>query len=126
VRELDCTLVRADSMRLPFAPSSFDIVVLHLIVAVVPDPAAALAEAARVTRTGGTLLVLDKFLRPGRSAPLRRMLSPLAARLATRLDVEFEHTVAKVPGLKTVSDRPALASGWFRHIVLEKTRSDPR
>jgi ubiquinone/menaquinone biosynthesis C-methylase UbiE len=117
---LDCTLVRADSMRLPFAASSFDVVVLHLIVAVVPDPVAALTEAARVTRAGGTLLVLDKFLRPGRIAPLRRLLSPLAARLATRLDVEFERTLAQVPALKLVSDRPALAAGWFRHIVLEK------
>ena len=117
---LDCLLVRADSTRLPFAPERFDIVILHLIVAVVARPAAVLAEAARVTRAGGTLLVLDKFLPPGRPAPLRRLLSPLAGRIATRLDVVFEDVLAEVRGLKVVSDEPVAVGGWFRSIVLEK------
>jgi len=117
---LDCALVRADSMALPFAVDTFDIVVLHLIVAVVAHPATALAEAARVVRPGGTLLVMDKFLHPGRSAPLRRLVSPLAARVATRLDVVFEDALAQVSCLRKRLDRPVLASGWFRSIVLEK------
>ncbi|MCC6535591.1 MAG: methyltransferase domain-containing protein [Burkholderiales bacterium] len=117
---LDCRLLQADSLALPFAANSFDVVVLHLIVAVVPRPELALAEAARVARPGARLLVLDKFLRTGSSAPLRRLLSPLAGRLATRLDVVFEEVLAQVPALVVKSDRPVLASGWFRSIVLEK------
>ena len=119
-RGFRCELMRADSMALPFRGDTFDIVVLHLIVAVVPHPVKALAEAARVVRRGGRLVVLDKFLQPGRSAPLRRLLNPLASRIATRLDVVFEHLIAQVPGLNIVVDRPALAAGWFRSIVLEK------
>lgn len=117
---LDCCFVQADSMRLPFADASFDAAVLHLIVAVVPVPVAVLAEAARVVRPGGRLLVLDKFLRPGQRAPLRRLLSPLAGKLATRLDVVFEEVLAQVPALRVVSDEPALARGWFRRIELER------
>ena len=117
---LDCALVRADSMRLPFGRERFDVVILHLIVAVVAHPAAVLAEAARVTRAGGMVLVLDKFLTPSRRAPLRRLLSPLAGRIATRLDVVFEEVLAEVPSLKVTSDEPVAAGGWFRSIVLEK------
>jgi ubiquinone/menaquinone biosynthesis C-methylase UbiE len=125
-RRLECTLVRADSTRLPFAAERFDMVILHLIVAIVNDPAAVLAEAARVVRGGGTLLVLDKFLARGHRAPLRRLLSPLAGRIATRTDVVFEDELARVPQLRVVADRPALAGGWFRRIVLQKAaaRSD--
>jgi phosphatidylethanolamine/phosphatidyl-N-methylethanolamine N-methyltransferase len=119
-KALDCALVRADSTRLPFAPDRFDFVVLHLIVAVVSQPASVLAEAARVTRPGGTLLVLDKFLAPSRRAPLRRLMSPLAGRIATRLDVVFEDVLAHVPELRMSSNQPALAGGWFRNIVLRK------
>ena len=119
-RGLDCELIRADSMRLPFASECFDIVVLHLIVAVVEQPAAVLAEATRVTRQGGRLLLLDKFLAHARPAPLRRLLSPLASRVATRLDVVFEDVLAQVQGLSVVSDEPAAAAGWFRRIVLSK------
>jgi ubiquinone/menaquinone biosynthesis C-methylase UbiE len=59
---LNCALVRADSTRLPLPADTFDLVVLHLIVAVVDQPAVVLGEAARVMRPGGTLLVLDKIL----------------------------------------------------------------
>jgi ubiquinone/menaquinone biosynthesis C-methylase UbiE len=117
---LDFDLVRADSARLPFAAERFDVVVLHLIVAVVARPALVLAEAARVTRPGGTLLVLDKFLAPASRAPLRRLLSPLAGRIATRLDVVFEEVLAAVPDVTVESDRPALGGGWFRRIELRK------
>jgi ubiquinone/menaquinone biosynthesis C-methylase UbiE len=118
--KLNIAWARADSMRLPFAAERFDVVVLHLIVAVVAHPVAVLAEAARVTRTDGMVLVLDKFLESGRHAPVRRWLSPFAARIATRLDVVFEDVLAEVPQLAVLQDEPALAGGWFRHLVLRK------
>lgn len=112
--------VQGDSLALPFRAASFDHAVLHLILAVVPDAARALAETARVVRAGGSILVLDKFLRRGRGAPLRRALSPLAARVATRLDVIFEDALERVPGLRVTADEPAAAGGWFRRIRLER------
>jgi phosphatidylethanolamine/phosphatidyl-N-methylethanolamine N-methyltransferase len=109
-------LVRGNVMRLPFADESFDCAVMHLIVAVVPEPARCLAEATRVLKRGGLLLVLDKFLRPGQAAPLRRALSPLASAIATRLDVVWEDLLAAVPQIAVQSDEPVLARGWFRLI----------
>jgi len=118
--DLRMAWVRGDSMALPFADGSFDCVVLHLITAVVSHPEHCLAEAARVLKPGGRVLLLDKFLRRGQLAPLRRLFSPLAAQMATRLDVVFEDVLQTVPQLRLLSDQPAAANGWFRLIELKK------
>lgn len=112
--------VLGDSMELPFADAQFDHVVLHLIIAVVPQPAKCLCEAARVLKPGGTVIILDKFLKPAQHAWLRRAFNPLSRRLATRLDVVFERVLDKVPHLRVISDVPLLAGGWLRGIVLRK------
>ena len=52
-------LVEAPAERLPFEDSSFDTAVFTLVLCTVPDPRAALAEAARVLRTGGKLLFVE-------------------------------------------------------------------
>ena len=117
---LRVSLVQGDSQALPFAAHSFDHAVLHLILAVVPEPTACLQETARTLKPGGSVLILDKFLRPGQNAWLRRALSPLAGQIATRLDVVFEEVLAQVPELRLVADEPVLAHGWFRAIRLVK------
>lgn len=119
--DLDIRLDEGDARRLPYGDATFDAVVLHLILAVTPHPERVLAEAARVLRRGGRALILDKFLRPGQRAPLRRLVSPLLGVLATRTDVVFEEVLAQTRGLEPVSDQPALAGGWFRSIELRKT-----
>lgn len=120
IGNLDVDLVQGDSMSLPFAEAYFDHVVLHLILAIVPDATACLRETARVLKPGGSVLILDKFLKPGETAWLRRTLNLLSQHLVTRLDVVFEEVLASVPQLKLEADVPALASGWFRSIRLAK------
>lgn len=112
--------VQGDVQRLPFADHSFDVAVLHLILAVVPQPGRCLAEAARIVRPGGTLLVFDKFLRPGEAGLWKRALNPLVRHVATRLDVVFEEVLPHAPTLERHADEPALAGGWFRLIRLGK------
>jgi ubiquinone/menaquinone biosynthesis C-methylase UbiE len=52
-------VVRAPAQSLPFRDDSFDTAVFTLVLCTVPDPAAALAEAARVLRPGGRLLFVE-------------------------------------------------------------------
>ncbi|WP_201773009.1 ArsR/SmtB family transcription factor [Gemmatirosa kalamazoonensis] len=49
----------ADMYHLPFAPRAFDLVVFHQVLHYADDPASAVAEAARVLRPGGRVLVVD-------------------------------------------------------------------
>ena len=116
----DFSPVLGNSLALPFPDACFDHAVLHMILAVVPDAALALSETARVVRKGGSILVFDKFLRPGLRAPVRRLLNPLATRLATRLDVVLDDVLPGTPGVRVISDRPAAAGGWFRLLRMER------
>lgn len=117
---VDFVPVQGDTQRLPFADASFDCAVLHLILAVVPEPERCLAEIGRVVRPGGQVLVFDKFLRRGQTAPLRRLFNPLVRRVATRLDVVFEELLEAAPALRVEYDQPALVGGWFRMLRLRR------
>lgn len=114
-------LIEGDAMSLPLADGCCDVVLLHLILAVVPQPARVLSEACRIVKPGGQILIFDKFLRPGQRAPLRRLISPLLGALATRTDVEFEPLLNAQPELCCTRDEPLLANGWFRGITLKKS-----
>src|SRR6202012_4328668 len=54
-----CAVRLADMYRLPLADASFDIAVLQMVLHYAEDPAGVLAEAARVLRPGGRLIVID-------------------------------------------------------------------
>lgn len=118
--DLNMARVQGDGMSLPFADESFDVVVLHLILAVLPRPDLCLAETARVLKPGGRILLFDKFLQRGQQAWIRRCLNVFIKHLATRLDVVFEEVLETTLRLRVVSDEPALANGWFRLIEIQK------
>jgi len=57
--EREVTVVEAPGERLPFEDDSFDTAVATLVLCTIPDPAAALAETARVLKPGGHLLFIE-------------------------------------------------------------------
>ena len=54
-----CAVRLADMYRLPLADAGFDLVVLQMVLHYAEDPPGVLAEAARVLRPGGRLVVVD-------------------------------------------------------------------
>jgi ArsR family transcriptional regulator len=52
-------MVQGDFYDLPFADAGFDTVLLHQVLHFAADPFPALAEAARVIRTGGRIAIVD-------------------------------------------------------------------
>jgi ubiquinone/menaquinone biosynthesis C-methylase UbiE len=78
--------VRGDLRRLPFRDGAFDLAVCALVLHYLRDPAAAVAELARVLRAGGRLILCDRegspdpVLRAGQER-LERSRNPEFARL---------------------------------------------
>jgi phosphatidylethanolamine/phosphatidyl-N-methylethanolamine N-methyltransferase len=111
-----------DGQALDLPDATFDAVVLHLILAVIPDPVACLREAARVVRPGGRLSGFDKFVAAGRRPPLlRRLANVPASFLATDLTRVLEGIVAASGApLQIEHDEAAGFGGAFRIVLLRK------
>jgi ubiquinone/menaquinone biosynthesis C-methylase UbiE len=114
-------LVLSDGHELAFRTQSFDAVVLHLILAVIPDPDRCLQEVARVLRSGGRIAVFDKFVRSRRPSAFLRMVNLVANLLFTDVTRRFEDILDRSGSSLVVShDESALAGGFFRYILLRK------
>lgn len=55
----NCDVRQADMYRLPFPAGSFDAVTIHQVLHFVDHPGPVIAEASRILRPGGCLLVVD-------------------------------------------------------------------
>jgi ubiquinone/menaquinone biosynthesis C-methylase UbiE len=111
-----------DAQSLDLRDASFDVVLLHLILAVVPDPVACLREAVRVLRVAGRISVFDKFARPDRSPGVLRRVANVPARfLATDINRVLERIVSDAGvALRVEHDEAALLGGLFRIVCLRK------
>lgn len=98
---LDVRTLVGDARELPFPDDTFDAVPLHLVLSVVPDPDAVVAETARVLAPGGRASIYDKFVDEGtRPSLARRALEPVArflfSSLTRRLEPMLEGTGLRV------------------------------
>ena len=116
---------RLDAHALDLPDASFDVVLLHLLLAVVPDPEAAIGEAARVLRPGGRVAVFDKFLPDGERPSIRRRLAGAVTRIvATDLNRQLGPLLDGT-GLGLEHREPVLFGGLFEAALLRKPLASP-
>jgi ubiquinone/menaquinone biosynthesis C-methylase UbiE len=75
-------VVAGSAEAIPYADESFDVVVSTFMLCSVADPAAVLAEARRVLRPDGKLILLEHVRGQGRTARWQERLTPLHRRMA--------------------------------------------
>ena len=118
-RRRSVPLVAGDALRLPFRDAAFDAVTISFGLRNVADVDLALRELARVTRSGGRLVVCE-FSRPT-FAPFRavyleyimRALPPVARRVSSNPDayVYLAESIRAWPDQPSLAARLA-AAGW--------------
>ncbi len=116
--DADCRVMNAEVLDLP--DESFDAVILHLVLAVVPDPDACIREAARVLKSSGRIAIFDKFLSDGvRPSLSRRVLGMLANALFSDINRRLGPLLAQ-GGLEILREEPSIASGAYVIVVAGK------
>jgi ubiquinone/menaquinone biosynthesis C-methylase UbiE len=115
-----------DARRLRFADGSFDAVILHLVLGVMPEPSIGLAEAVRVLKPGGRIAVFDKFLGDTQRASVRRKLLNLVMKpVITDMNRRLGPMLAG-KNLEVERDEPAAFGGMYRIVTLRKPAASGR
>jgi len=122
-RALEVDAKVMDARALAFEDGAFDAVILHLILAVVPDPTQCLREAARVLRPGGRAVILDKFLADSRPVPLILRLLNLPLKLLGTNVTRKLGPLVEASGLRIVHQEPAGLGGFVKIVLLRKDGS---
>jgi len=115
-RPVEAAVMDGQALELP--SESFDAVVLHLILAVIPDPIACIQESARVLKPGGRVVVFDKFLPEKEQPSLQRRLANLVANFAfSDINRKLESIAAAAP-LTLLHEEPAVYGRFGYKIAL--------
>lgn len=113
-----------DGQKLDFPDQTFDKIILHLILAVIPDPFACISESERVLKENGKIAVFDKFVAEGSKISKLRFITNIFTNvIASDITRYFEEIVSHTR-LNTLSNKAADFNGLFRLILLNKPNTE--
>jgi len=92
------TLRQMDALNMDLPDEQFDYVMAFHIVSVVPDAEQLVREMLRVTKTGGTIVIINHFRSEKKwLASLVDMLDPVTRRIGWRTTLRFDEVVQGFP-----------------------------
>ena len=113
-------IIEMDLMQLAFPDGHFDGVICMCTITAVPDAKAVMAELARVTRPGGTVMIASHF--EATSGPWKitdGILTPFAKRLGWNPSMPLDKVMG-VPALTLVEQTPLPPAGRITLLVFKR------
>ncbi len=116
-----------DATRLSWPDETFDLIVGHSFLYLVPDPATVLAEARRALTPGGTLVLLE----PNRTGSLRRAhISDFGLDLTDHTPLDVARFRLSMVAWRVVSGNvgrldPAVVVGWLARAGFDECHTAP-
>ncbi|MGH7266543.1 MAG: class I SAM-dependent methyltransferase [Candidatus Rokuibacteriota bacterium] len=105
-----------DASAMDFADDEFDAALATYVISAVPDPVAVLREMRRVTKPGGTIVILNHFR--SKNPVMRRIedaLAPVCAHLGWKTNLALTPLLETVGLTPEVTRRVNFLRGW--HLV---------
>jgi phosphatidylethanolamine/phosphatidyl-N-methylethanolamine N-methyltransferase len=102
-----------DAAALDFADDEFDATLATYVISAVPDPVAVLREMRRVTKPGGTIVILNHFR--SKNPVMRRIedaLAPVCAHLGWKTNLALTPLLESVGLTPEVTRRVNFLRGW--------------
>ncbi len=110
-----------DGHKLEFNNEQFDKIILHLILAVIPDPIACIKECERVLKPNGEIAVFDKFVSVDQKvSAIRKAFNVISNFLFSDITRKIED-ILKNTNLKLISNEAADFNGNFRVIKIKNS-----
>ncbi len=114
-------LLEMDASHLAFADETFDLVMATYVLTVVPDPVKVVEELARVTKLGGTVIIVNHFsVENGLRGAIEKGLAKHATKLGWRPEFPLD-TLLVCERLRLVSIRPVKPLGFFTLLEFKRT-----
>jgi phosphatidylethanolamine/phosphatidyl-N-methylethanolamine N-methyltransferase len=113
-------LLEMDATALAFPDNYFDIVVASYVLTTVPDPVKVIHELARVTKSGGAVLIVNHFsVENGLRGAIEKGLAKHASKLGWRPEFRYETLLAS-ERLRLTSIKPVKPLGFFTMLEFRK------
>ncbi len=115
-------LLEMDAGDLQFPDESFDVAIATYVLTVVPDPTRVVHELARVTKPGGTVLIVNHFsVENGLRGAIEKGMAKHATKLGWRPEFPVD-TLLVSDKLRLVSIRPVKPMGFFTLLEFKRMR----